>query len=564
MNHFFIYRMFRIITCVLIFFTTKIEAHFSITLTKRQQCDLELILNGGFAPLSGFMSKDDYDHVIEEMRLADGTVWPMPITLDVSDKHIPQIHPGETIELRTAEQFVMATMEVKDIWQPDKTKEAALVYGTQAKEHPGVAYLFDQTESWYVGGTVKEAYIPTAIDFTELRKTPTELKEFFKKNNINKIVAFQTRNPMHRAHVELTLRAAKEHEAHLLIHPVVGMTKPGDIDATTRVRCYKKLVRHYPENSTTLALLPIAMRMAGPREALWHAIIRKNYGCTHFIVGRDHAGPGSDKSGKPFYGPYDAQELVKQYAAEIGIEMIPFKEMVYVVEHDAYFPTDEVPKNATVWSISGTQLRNLLATGSEIPSWFTYPDVVEELRLQHPPRSKQGFTIFFTGFSGAGKSTIANLLQSKLMEIQNRKVTMLDGDILRTYLSRELGFSREHRAIHVQRVGYVASEITKHGGIALCALIAPFEADRIHNKQLISQEGGYIEIHISTPLEICEQRDVKGLYQKAREGKIPQFTGVNDPYEIPTNPSLTIDSSIYSAHQAVDLIINYLQKEGYL
>lgn len=548
----------------LLFLFSFIHSTQQIILTKRQQCDLELILNGAFTPLSGFLTKSDYDSVVKTMRLSDGSVWPIPITLDVDQKIADSIIVGTSLELRTSENVLMATMTVCEKWMPDKQVEAQEVFGTTDQLHPGVAYLLKNTKEWYLGGPVTAVSIPHEYDFSELRKTPAELKTYFKEKGISTVIAFQTRNPMHRAHVELTKRAGKENNAHVLIHPVVGMTKPGDIDYITRVRCYKKLLNHYENGSVSLSLLPLAMRMAGPREALWHALIRKNYGCTHFIVGRDHAGPGNDASGKPFYGPYDAQELVSQYEKEIGITMVPFKEMVYVVEHDAYFPADEVPQNGTVLSISGTQQRALLSAGKEIPEWFTYPEIVEELRLQYPARSKQGFTVFLTGLSGAGKSTIVKLLQAKLMEIQDRKITILDGDVIRTNLSRELGFSKEHRSINVQRVGFVAQEITKHGGIALCALIAPYEDDRLYNKNLINSVGCYIEVYLSTPLSVCEERDVKGLYQKAREGKLTGFTGIDDPYEIPKNPTLILDTSKMNAEEAAESIIQYLKNEGYI
>ena len=377
-------------------------------------------------------------------------------------------------------------------------------------------------------------------------------------------MAFQTRNPLHRAHQELTFRAARDVEANLLIHPVVGMTKPGDIDHYTRVRCYENVLGYYPEQTTMLSLLPLAMRMGGPREALWHAIIRKNYGCTHLIVGRDHAGPGDDSNGKPFYGPYDAQELLQQHEAELDISMVPFKMMVYAENKAQYIPADEVAESDRVLNISGTELRRRLQEGLEIPEWFSFPEVVAELRRTHPPRSKQGFTIFFTGLSGSGKSTIANALMSKLMEIGGRPVSLLDGDIVRKNLSSELGFSKEHRDLNILRIGFVASEITKSGGIAICAPIAPYAKTRRAVREAISPYGGFIEIHVATALEVCEERDRKGLYAKARAGIIKEFTGISDPYEVPEAPEMVIDTVDISPDLAAHRILIKLESLGYI
>lgn len=394
---------------------------------------------------------------------------------------------------------------------------------------------------------------------------PAELRQRFAESGWRRVVAFQTRNPLHRAHQELTFRAARELEANLLIHPVVGMTKPGDIDHFTRVRCYQAVLKHYPYNTTMLSLLPLAMRMAGPREALLHAIIRKNHGCTHLIVGRDHAGPGADAKGKPFYGPYEAQEMMLQYQEELGIQMVPFKMMVYVKDRDEYLPEDEVPQEAEVFSLSGTELRERLAKGIEIPSWFSFPEVIVELRKSFPPRSKQGFTVFFTGLSGAGKSTIAKVLLTKLMEIGGRPITLLDGDIVRKNLSSELGFSKEHRDINIRRIGFVASEISKNGGIALCAPIAPYDATRKAVREVIeSKRGGFVLVHVATPLEICEKRDRKGLYAKARAGLIEQFTGISDPYEEPENAEIVLDTTTMTPEECSQEIILHLEKEGFI
>ncbi len=536
----------------------------SLVLTQRQLCDLELLLNGGFAPLEGFMCRDDYQSVINTMRLSDEKVWPVPIVLDVEQETAQELTKQKSVVLKKQDGTNVARLQIQDIYKPNKLHEVQKVYGSNDCAHPGIDYILNKTHDWYVGGSVELIEMPKHYDFQELRKTPKELKTYFNEHNIDKVVAFQTRNPMHRAHVALTMQAGKKIDGHILIHPVVGLTKPGDVDHFTRVRAYKQLLKYYPEGGVTLSLLPIAMRMAGPREALWHALIRKNYGVTHFIVGRDHAGPGNDSNGKPFYGWYDAQKLVKKFADEIGITMVPFAEMVYVQEHDTYMPRTEVPLGATILTISGTELRRRLKSGEHIPSWFTYSEVDQELRKRYPPKNKQGFTLFFTGLSGAGKSTVAEAIACRLMELQDRKVTVLDGDIIRRHLSTELGFSKEHRSLNVRRVGFVAQEISKHGGIAVCALISPYRVDRDFNKTLISDQGGYVEIYVSTPLEICEERDVKGLYQKAREGIIAHFTGISDPYEVPLKPSVVIDTSKDSIGHAVDKVVDFLQEQGYI
>ncbi len=461
----------------------------SWTLTDRQICDLELILNGGFSPLKGFFNKKDYDSVVKNMRLADKTLWPMPITLDITQEISDKLLQGDKLVLRYKEGFPLAIMHIDDIWMPDLKAEDQSVFGTTDETHPAVNYLLNFTNPVYVGGTLEGITSPKHYDYQGLRHTPSELREQFSKRGWENIVAFQTRNPMHRAHVELTMRAANEIGANVLIHPVVGLTKPGDVDHYTRVRCYEKVLPKYPHGTVLLSLLPLAMRMGGPREALWHAIIRKNYGCNFLIVGRDHAGPGNDKEEKPFYGPYDAQDLLRENEAEIGIKMVPFKLMVYVEDRAEYHPMDEVPEEAKILSISGTELRRRLDKGLEIPEWFSYPEVVEELRETRPPLNKRGFSIFFTGLSGSGKSTLANGLMVKLLEDGRRPVTLLDGDIVRTHLSSELGFSKEHRSINIQRIGYVASEITKNFGIAICAPIAPYQADRRAVRKMVSHFG---------------------------------------------------------------------------
>jgi sulfate adenylyltransferase len=542
----------------------KAKDYKSWDLTQRQICDLDLLMNGAFSPLEGFLDRADYESVCDTMRLTSGVLWPIPITLDVSEAFAETIETGETIALRDPEGVLLATLEVTDVWRPDLMAEAERVYGTSDDTHPAVAYLKYTGHPVYVGGRVRGVEPPTYYDFKLLRDTPSELRGRFRKLGWRRIVAFQTRNPLHRAHQELTFRAARESDANLLIQPVVGMTKPGDIDHFTRVRCYEHILEEYPEQTTQLSLLNLAMRMGGPREALWHAIIRKNYGCTHFIVGRDHAGPGNDQDGNPFYGPYDAQELFREHEAELDITMVPFKMMVYVENKAEYVPADETQPSDTVLELSGTEFRRRLREGLDIPAWFSYPSVVAELRRAHPPRHEQGFTVFFTGLSGSGKSTVANALMVKLLEEGSRPVTLLDGDVVRKHLSSELTFSKEHRDLNIQRIGYVASEITKNGGIAICAPIAPYEATRRHVREMISPVGGFIETFVSTPIEICEARDRKGLYAKARAGQIKGFTGIDDPYEAPQNAEVVIDTGELSPDLAAHRILLTLEKHGYI
>lgn len=533
-------------------------------LTQRQLCDLELLMSGGFHPLKGFLTEADYDGVVNDMWLSSGALWPMPITLDVSEEFAAKAEPGTDIALRDPEGVILAILSVTDRWTPDKKREAEKVFGNGADDiaHPAINYLHNVAGPVYLGGPITGIQPPTHYDFKARRDTPNELRAFFRKMGWRRIVAFQTRNPLHRAHQELTFRAAREAQANLLIHPVVGMTKPGDVDHFTRVRCYEAVLDKYPSATTHLSLLNLAMRMAGPREAVWHGIIRRNHGLTHMIVGRDHAGPGKNSQGQDFYGPYDAQELFRKHQADIGVEMVDFKQMVYVQERAQYEPRDEVEEGATILDISGTELRRRLREGLEIPEWFSFPEVVTQLRRTSPPRDRQGFTVFFTGLSGSGKSTIANALMVKLMELGGRPVTLLDGDVVRKHLSSELGFSKEHRDINIKRIGYVASEITKNGGIALCAPIAPYAATRRAVRQMIEQYGAFLEVHVATSLEECERRDRKGLYKLAREGKIKEFTGISDPYEVPENPELRVQTEGVDVDYAAQQVLLKLESMG--
>ena len=531
-------------------------------LTPRQICDLELLMNGGFNPLKGFLTEPDYNCVVENMRLADGTLWPMPITLDVTQDFADSVELGQKIALRDQEGVILATIKVTDSWLPNKAREAENVFGANDLAHPAVNYLHNQAGSINLGGPVTGLQQPVHYDFRGRRDTPNELRNYFRKMGWQRVVAFQTRNPLHRAHQELTFRAAKDAQANLLIHPVVGMTKPGDIDHFTRVRCYEAVLNQYPSSTTAMSLLNLAMRMAGPREAVWHGLIRANHGCTHFIVGRDHAGPGKNSNGEDFYGPYDAQELFSTVESEIGVEMVDFKHMVYVQERAQYEPVDKVEDGLTVLNISGTELRRRLAEGLDIPEWFSFPQVVTELRKSRPPRDKQGFTVFFTGLSGSGKSTIANALMVKLMEMGGRPVTLLDGDIVRKNLSSELGFSKAHRDLNIRRIGYVASEITKNGGIAICAPIAPYATTRHAVREDIEAFGAFIEVHVATSIDECERRDRKGLYKLARAGKIKEFTGISDPYDVPKEPELRLETEHVEVDNCAHQVLLKLESMG--
>jgi sulfate adenylyltransferase len=532
-------------------------------LTPRQLCDLELLSNGGFSPLTAFMCRRDYESVCNQMRLADGTLWPIPITLDVPEAVARTLSPGNPLALRDPEGVMLAALQVEEIWKADRSAEASSVYGTTSPEHAGVRAL-DDSHAYLVGGRIESIQLPAHYDFQALRHTPLTLRAEFAASGWHKVVAFQSRNPMHRAHQALTLQAASDIDARLLLHPVVGVTKPGDVDHYTRVRCYQAVLPTYPPAMARLSLLPLAMRMAGPREALWHAIIRKNFGCTHLIVGRDHAGPGHDGNGRPFYGPYEAQELLRRHEQEVGVGMLPFRELVYANNLNRYIPDDQVPEGAQLLTLSGTALRRLLNDGADIPEWFTFPAVAKELRRGHPARAQQGFTVFFTGLSGAGKSTIANVLLVRFLEMGGRPVTLLDGDIVRKHLSSELGFSRDHRDVNVRRIGFVASEISKNGGIALCAPIAPYDSARREVRTMIEAVGGFALVHVATPIAVCEQRDRKGLYAKARAGLIPDFTGVSQSYESPVDADLVIDTSNIEPSAAADMVLDHLRRQGYL
>lgn len=538
----------------------------SVTLSQRQLCDLELLMNGAFSPLTGYMTEQVYERVVQEMRLPSGLLWPMPVTLDIPDAQAEKLEQGARIALRDEEGFMLAVMQVESLWRPDKKREAELVYGTASDEHPGVRHLYEKAHPVYVGGSIEGIQLPYHYDFETLRDTPQELRHLFDKLGWCRVVAFHTSKPMHRVHREITLRAAKEAQANILLHPAVGMTKPGDLHYYARVHCYQAIRRHYPHNMAALSLLPLALRMAGPREAMLNAIIRQNYGCSHFIVGPEHAAPPNVRDGAPrFYPAGSAQKMVAQYQDELEIRMMPVEELRYVAESDQFLSLEQIERERKEGVLfTDKELRGQLAHNLQVPTWFSYPDVIEVLRKTNLPRASQGITLFFTGLSGSGKSTLAKIIYAKFIEAGQRPATLLDGDIVRQNLSSELGFSKEHRNMNVRRIGYVASEITKNRGVAICAPIAPYAKTRRAVREMIEQHGAFIEIHVATPLAVCESRDRKGLYAKARQGLIPEFTGISDPYEVPENPEIFIDTSNLTPAQAAQEIYLYLLREGYL
>ncbi len=535
-----------------------------VILTDRQLCDLELLSCGVFSPLTGFMTRSDYESVVDRMRLQDGTLWPVPVCLDVHETVANSLEVGQSVALRDPEGFLLAVMHIDDIWENDRRKEAQSVYGTTDTAHPGVYHLIHKTGSFYLGGRVEVITPPLHFDFKTLRQTPSEVRSVFAKLGWNRVIGFMTRQPIHKFLFSMTMAAMRLARANLLIMPIVGMTRPGDFDHYTRVRCYRAVERYYPPETHLLSLLPLAMRFSGPRDAILDAIIAKNYGCTHFIVGHDHASPGRDAGGKPFYASDAAGRAASQYAAEIGIEIIRFSKMVYLPFEDEYIFEEDVPEGAKTCYMSGTDIRKRVMQGKQIPSWAAFPEVVKELEKGYPPPRQQGFTVFLTGLSGAGKSTIAKVLYSRFLEIGERPVTLLDGDIVRRHLSSELSFSKEHRDINVRRIGFVASEITKNRGIAICAPIAPYEQTRREVRKMIEAYGGFIEVHVATPLSECEKRDRKGMYAKARAGLIKGFTGIDDPYEVPQNPELRIDTTGMTPVEAAQEILLYLGKRGFI
>lgn len=536
----------------------------SITLTQRQVCDLEMLLNGAYSPLTGFMNEEEYDSVIKDMRLVNGLLWPMPVIFDAPESFIKEhdITNSSKISLQDDEGFMLAVLTVQSTWTPDKDHEAEQVYGTTSQEHPGVAYLKERTHSVYVGGDIQGVQLPEYYVFGSYRRTPLKQREQFTKKGWRKVIAYQTSKVIHRLHKELLVKEAKEHQAHILIHPSIGSTKPGDTHYYTRIHCYEAALKYFSDQIAMLSIMPLSMRMAGARESLWYGIIHQNYGCTHFIVGPNHASPPQNEDAE--YS-YDAQALISKYQKELEIKMIPVEEYKYYPTKESFSPASKDKETGiSGLRFSERKIREHLHMSKPIPDWCSFPEVLKVMKKAYPPRSKQGFTLFFTGLSGSGKSTLAKIVNAQLIEQGNRPVTLLDGDVVRLNLSSELGFSKEHRDLNIKRIGFVANEITKNYGVAICAPIAPYTKSRREVRELIEQHGTFIEIHVSTPLEVCEARDRKGLYAKARKGIIPEFTGISDPYETPEKPELEIDTSTMSPLEASQEVILYLFQKGFL
>ena len=535
-----------------------------ITLNLRQICDFELLTTGVFSPLKGFMTQEAYESVLDRMRLPSGEIWPVPICLDVSRDLSDRFEAGQSAVLRDPEGFPLGIMAIEDIWQADREKEAMAVYGTTDMTHDEVARLHGGRDRYYVGGSIEALNLPIHSDFKQIRNTPLEVQQQFCKLGWKRVVGFQTRQPIHRPQFELTIQAMKKAKANLLMLPIAGIPRPGDFDHYTRMRCYQKVATHYPPDTYMLNLLPLSTRLAGPRDAVLHMIIGKNFGCTHFVIGHNHATPGKDSCGNPFYDTPQVRDLAQEAGKEIGIEPVFFEEMVYLPFEDEFKLASEVKQGQETLSFTNDHIRDRVRKGKNIPEWASFPEVIKELRRSYPSPVSQGFTVFLTGLSGAGKSTIAKVLYSKFMEIGTRPVTLLDGDIVRRNLSSELNFSKEHRDINVRRIGFVASEITKNRGIAICAPIAPYERTRSKIRTSIEAHGGFFEIHVATPISVCEKRDRKGMYAKAKAGLLKGFTGVDDPYEEPSNPELSIDTSNLTPDEAVQQILLLISEKGFV
>ena len=530
----------------------------SIQISERSLCDLQLLATGAFSPLDRFVGELDHQRILDELRLQSGHIFPIPVTLPVQPG--PELRLDQDVALRNAKNELLAILTVEEIYTWDSAEVAAKIFGTQDPKHPLVAEM----QHWgklNISGRLQVLQLPRYYDFQDLRLTPSEVRARLETMGRRNIIAFQTRNPLHRAHEELTKRAMAEVDGVLLLHPVVGMTKPGDIDHFTRVRTYKVLAeRYYDQGRILLALLPLAMRLAGPREALWHAVIRRNYGANHLIVGRDHASPGTDSENRPFYGPYDAQMLVEQFSEELGVKVVPFQELVYEPENERY---EEASRAVNGIAISGTEVREeYLNRGRELPEWFTRAEVAQILKEAYPPRHRQGVCVWFTGLSGAGKSTTAEILTEMLLE-HGRQVTLLDGDVVRTNLSKGLGFSKEDRDTNIRRIGFVASELVRHGGATICAAVSPYRITRNDVRNMVGADR-FIEVFVDTPLDVCEQRDFKGIYAQARRGEIKHFTGIDDPYEAPISPDITIETVSQTAAENARRILDHLITQGFV
>jgi len=536
----------------------------SVDLDQRQLCDLEMLLNGGFSPLDGFMGSADHESVCSGSHLADGTLWPLPVTLGIPEAVAEGLSEGDDLALRDGEGVMLAALRVGEVWRPDRTVEVTALFDTDDQSHPGVAQHLHRAHRWAVAGRVEGIQLPVHFDFRELRLTPRELRRMFTRLGWRRVIAFQTHRTIHRGQQAMMVDAARMAGASLLIHPIVGLNQTGDADHYTRIRCYQALMPHFPKDVARLNLLPLAVRNGGPREAMQHAIVHKNYGCTHIMVDFDGAGTVLDTAGAPAYGQEESAQIISDHTEELGVEFIPAREMVYL-EHRRHFVfEDEVSADRRILRVSADEVRRRLDDGRELPDWYTFPSVARELHLRHPTRGELGFTVFFTGLSGSGKSTVANALRVKLLEIGGRGVTLLDGDLVRANLSSELGFSKEHRDLNIRRIGYVASEITRAGGVAICAPIAPYDVVRHEVREMIQPCGGFILVHVSTPLEVCEARDRKGMYAKARAGIIKEFTGISDPYEEPENADVVIDTSSVTPSEATREVLLFLERQGYI
>jgi sulfate adenylyltransferase len=533
-------------------------------LDHEQVCDLELILSGGFSPLDGFMDRADVESVCRRMRRTDGTLWPVPVSLDISAELAEQLAVGDRLALRDPEGVMLAVLTVDEVWRPDRAIETEALFGTADPNAPGVADFLRRTRPYAVAGPVEGIQLPVHYDYRELRLTPAELRRNFNRLGWRRVLAFQTHQTMHRAHQALTERVTQELGANLLIHPVVGHGRPWNADHYTRVRCYQAMLPHYPKDMVRLSLVPLISRGFGPREALLQAIVHQNHGCSHFMVGNDMRGSILDTVDAPGFDPDEARQMLDEHRDQLAITMVPYQEMVYLERSRGFVLLDEVPEGISAATITGAEVKRRLAEGRPLPDWYTFPGVERELRRRHPPRAEQGFTIFLTGLSGAGKSTIANALRVKLLELGGRGVALLDGDLVRKHLSSELGFSKEHRDLNIRRIGFVAAEITRAGGVAICAPIAPYDSVRREVRQMIEPGGGFILIHVATPIEVCEERDRKGMYAKARAGIVKEFTGVSDPYEVPDNADVVVDTSAATPEEAVREVLLYLERQGYI
>jgi len=536
----------------------------SAELVPRQLCDLELLLNGGYSPLEGYMGSTDHERVCESAHLANGILWPLPITLDVSQALAESLSPGDFLALRDPEGVMLAALQVDEIWRPDRAAEARALFGCDDPSHPRVRQFLHRTREWAVAGRLEGVQLPVHHDYRELRLTPRELRRKFSRLGWRKVIAYQTHRTIHRAQLAMMTEAAGAAGANLLLHPIVGLNQPGDADHYTRIRCYQELMPHFSKFMARLNLLPMASRGGGPREAVLQAVVHKNYGCTSLMVDFDGSGTVLETYGEPAYTPEGARDEMALHAEELGVEWIATKEMVFLENRRRFVPADEVGEGARVLRLSAEEVRRRLDDGREIPEWYTFPSVARELQRRHPYRGSQGFTVFFTGLSGSGKSTVANALRVKLLEIGGRGVTLLDGDLVRTNLSSELGFSKEHRDLNIRRIGFVASEITRAGGVAICAPIAPYDVVRREVREMVAPCGGFVLVHVATPLEVCEIRDRKGMYAKARAGIIKEFTGISDPYEVPSDADVVIDTSDMTPAEATREVLFFLERQGYI